>query len=176
VTYDIPLFPTGGCNFQPFNHAGAYFTGLSNSTTLQLNATYYVERFPSQQDSALVVLARNSCHGDHIALDLYSEIIKEMPVGVPQRMNGMGEWFADAVSSATDFIAPVLSAIPIPMAQTVGAGMKMVGNVAKNYSKSESVGSTYTPSGALPKKIVEVVKKKKKPTVVAIAKAKTKKK
>jgi hypothetical protein len=176
TTYTIPLFPTGGCNFQPFNHSGAYFTGLSNSTTLQLNATYYVERFPSQQDSALVVLARNSCHGDHIALDLYSEIIKEMPVGVPQRMNGMGEWFADAVSSATDFIAPVLSAIPIPMAQTVGAGLKMAGNVAKNYSKSESVGTTYTPSGALPKKIVEVVKKKKKPAVVATAKAKTKKK
>jgi len=141
-----------------------------------LNATYYIERFPSQQDSSLVVLARNSCHGDHIALDLYSEIIKEMPVGVPQRMNGMGEWFADAVSSATDFIAPVLSAIPIPMAQTVGAGMKMVGNVAKNYNKSESVGSTYTPSGSLPKKIVEVVKKKKKPVVLPLAKAKTKKK
>jgi len=176
VDFTIKMLPTGGCNFQPFNHSGAYFTGLSNSTTLQLNATYYIERFPSQQDSALVVLARNSCHGDHIALDLYSEIIKEMPVGVPQRMNGMGEWFADAVSSATDFIAPVLSAIPIPMAQTVGAGMKMVGNVAKNYNKSESVGSTYTPAGNLPKKIVEVVKKKKKPAVVVLAKAKTKKK
>jgi len=176
VDFTIKMLPTGGCNFQPFNHSGAYFTGLSNSTTLQLNATYYIERFPSQQDSALVVLARNSCHGDHIALDLYSEIIKEMPVGVPQRMNGMGEWFADAVSSATDFIAPVLSAIPIPMAQTVGAGLKVVGNVAKNYNKSESVGSTYTPSGAIPQKIVQVVKKKKKAAVFAPVKAKMKKK
>jgi len=172
TTFNFNLLPTGGCNFQPFNHSGAYFTGLSNSTTLQLNATYYIERFPSQQDSALVVLARNSCHGDHVALDLYSEIIKEMPVGVPQRMNGMGEWFADAVSSATDFIAPVLSAIPLPMAQTIGAGLKVAGNVAKSYNKSsESVGTTYTPTGAAPpKKLVSVVKKeKKKKPVVAHA-------
>jgi len=144
----VPL-PTGGVWLQPFNGAGAYFTGLSNSTTLQVNAIYYIERFPTQQDSDLVVLARESCRGDSIALDLYSEIVKEMPVGVPQRMNGMGEWFADAVSSAADFISPVLSAIPLPMAQTVGAGIKMAGNVAKSLgSKKEAPGQTYSSNGS----------------------------
>jgi len=143
------LLPTGGVWLQPFNGAGAYFTGLSNSTTLQLNAIYYIERFPTQQDHDLVVLARNSCRGDAIALDLYSEIVKEMPVGVPQRMNGMGEWFADAVSSAADFISPVLSAIPLPMAQTIGAGVKMAGGVAKSLgSKKESPGQTYSATGS----------------------------
>jgi hypothetical protein len=174
TTFNFSLFPTGGVNFQPFNHSGALFTGLSNSTTLQINATYYIEKFPSQQDSALVVLARNSCHGDHVALDLYSEIVKEMPVGVPQRMNGMGEWFADAVSSATDFIAPVLSAIPLPMAQTVGAGMKIAGNVAKEYNKkNDAAGAVYSPSGALPKAVVKK-EKKKKPAVVQAMKKKKK--
>jgi len=144
----IVTLPPGGVWFQPFNGAGAIFSGLSNSTTLQVNAIYYIERFPTQQDSELVVLARNSCHGDSVALDLYSEIIKEMPVGVPQRMNGMGEWFADAVSAAADFVSPVLSAIPLPMAQTVGAGLKMAGNVAKSLgSKKESPGQTYNPQG-----------------------------
>jgi len=164
---------------QPFNHSGAYFTGLSNSTTLQLNATYYIERFPTQQDSALVVLARNSCHGDHIALDLYSEIIKEMPVGVPQRMNGLGEWFADAVSTATDFISPVLSAIPLPMAQAAGAGLKTVGNIAKSLGGGGPVssGNTYSASGAVPPmaKVMNKQKKVKQNPPAPKAKAKKKK-
>jgi len=144
----IVTYPTGGVEMQPFNQFGALFTGLSNSTTLQVNATYYIERFPTQQDSDLVVLARNSCHGDSVAKDLYSEIVKEMPVGVPQRMNGMGEWFADAVSSAADFISPVLSAIPLPMAQTIGSGIKMAGGLAKSMgSKKDAVGQTYSPNG-----------------------------
>jgi len=147
--FNSVFLPTGGVWLQPFNGAGAYFTGLSNSTTLQLNAIYYIERFPTQQDHDLVVLARNSCRGDAIALDLYSEIVKEMPVGVPQRMNGMGEWFADAVSSAADFISPVLSAIPLPMAQTIGSGIKMAGGLAKSLgSKKEAPGQTYSSTGS----------------------------
>jgi len=166
--FNIAPLPTGGVWLQPFNASGAYFSGLSNSTTLQLNAIYYIERFPTQQDSDLVVLARNSCHGDSVALDLYSEIVKEMPVGVPQRMNGMGEWFADAVSSAADFISPVLSAIPLPMAQTIGAGVKMAGGLAKSLgSKKDAPGQTYSSTGSnvsgkgAPKPVAKPAKKKK---------------
>jgi len=149
TTFNFSFLPTGGVWFQPFNGSGAIFSGLSNSTTLQLNAIYYIERFPTQQDTDLVVLARESCRGDNIALDLYSEIVKEMPVGVPQRMNGMGEWFADAVSSAADFISPVLSAIPLPMAQTIGSGLKMAGGIAKSLgSKKEAPGQTYSSTGS----------------------------
>jgi len=166
--FQLVLLPTGGVWMQPFNGSGAYFTGLSNSTTLQLNAIYYIERFPTQQDTDLVVLARNSCRGDNIALDLYSEIVKEMPVGVPQRMNGMGEWFADAVSSAADFISPVLSAIPLPMAQTIGSGLKMAGGLAKSLgSKKDAPGQTYSSNGSnvsgkgAPKPVAKPAKKKK---------------
>jgi len=170
-TWNISTYPTGGVEMQAFNHTGAIFSGLSNSTTLQLNAIYYIERFPTQQDSDLVVLARNSCHSDSVAIDLYSEIVKEMPVGVPQRMNGMGEWFADAVSAAADFVSPVLSAIPLPMAQTIGSGIKMAGNVAKSLgSKKESPGQTYSSTGSnvsakkppeKKKPVAQPVKKKK---------------
>jgi len=162
-TFNLVFLPTGGVWMQPFNGAGAYFSGLSNSTTLQLNAIYYIERFPTQQDSDLVVLARRSCHSDSVALDLYSEIIREMPVGVPQRMNGMGEWFADAVSAAADFVSPVLSAIPLPMAQTIASGVKVAGNMAKSLgSKKESPGQTYSSTGSN----VSASVSKKKSTVV----------
>jgi len=106
---------------------------------------------------------------DCVALDLYSEIVREMPVGVPQRMNGLGEWFGDAVSSAVDFIAPVASAIPLPFAQSIGAGLKVVGNIAKQISgKKEAPGATYSSNGAnvsaaKPKvKVMAMVPQKKK--------------
>jgi len=167
-------WPAGSNWMQNFNHAGAYFTGLSYSTTLTLNAIYYIERFPTQQDSDLVVLARHSCREDCIARELYSEIIREMPVGVPQRMNGMGEWFSDAISSAVDFVSPVLSAIPHPYAQGAAMAAKTAKNVANSImGKKEAPGQTYSAQGAnvsaaAPKKkkvierIVEVVTKKKK--------------
>lgn len=158
---------------QNFNHSGAYFTGLSPTTTLQLNAIYYIERFPSQQESDLVVLARHSCREDKIAMELYAQIIREMPVGVPQRMNGLGEWFADAVSSASDFIAPVLSAIPIPQAQVAAMAVKSAGGIAKAImGKKEAPGQTYSAQGAnvsasKPKsKAVVLQPKKKKKKVV----------
>jgi len=166
---DIPLnvLSFGAADFQNFNHAGAYFTGLSYETTLQLNVIYYIERFPSQQDSDLVVLARHSCRNDCVALDLYSEIVREMPVGVPQRMNGLGEWFSDAVSSAADFISPVLSAIPHPMAQAAGMAVKTGGNIAKSImGKKEAPGQTYSAQGAnvsaTGNKAAKAVKQKKK--------------
>jgi len=139
----------GPAFMQNFNHAGAYFTGLSPTTTLQVNAIYYIERFPTQQDKDLVVLARHSCREDTIARELYAQIIREMPVGVPQRMNGLGEWFADAVSSAADFISPVLGAIPLPQAQVASKMIGTAGGVAKAImGKKEAPGQTYSAQGA----------------------------
>jgi len=168
ATFQVNSLSAGTAQFQNFNHAGAIFSGLSNATTLQLNAIYYIERFPTQQDSALVVLARQSCRNDCIARELYSEIIREMPVGVPQRMNGLGEWFADGVSAAVDFIAPVASAIPLPFAQSVAAGLKAVGGIAKSLGvKKEAAGQTYASQGTnvsagKPKMKAVMPKKKKK--------------
>jgi len=131
-----------------FNHSGAYFTGLSYSTTLTLNAIYYIEKFPTQLDTALVVLAKHSCRSDRVARELYSEIMREMPVGVPQRMNGLGDWFADAISSAADFVAPVLGAIPLPMTQALSLGIKSAGNFAKSMQSKKEAPSVYSASGA----------------------------
>jgi len=152
----VGLLPT------KFNQSGAYFTGLSYSTTLTLNAIYYIERFPSQQDSDLVVLAKHSCRSDPVARALYSEIIRMMPVGVPQRMNGMGEWFADAVSSAADFISPVLSAIPTPMTQGLAGIVRTAGGVAKSLGSKKEAPATYSATGsnttAAPKQVANVMK------------------
>jgi len=150
-----------------FNYSGAYFEGLSNSTTLTLNAVYIIEKFPTQLDTDLVVLATPSARYDPQALDLYSEIIRSMPVGVPQRMNGLGDWFAEAVSTASDFIAPVLSAIPLPMAQLASKAVSTAGGIAKKYSPTKPMqqsgpGSTYNAAGNQSVAKVKPAQQKKK--------------
>jgi len=151
-TNTLGLYQSPSTQCTKFNFAGAYFEGLSNTTTLTLNATYIIERFPSQLDTDLVVLATPSARFDPQALDLYSEIIRSMPVGVPQRMNGLGDWFAEAVSTASDFIAPVLSAIPLPMAQMASKAVSTAGGIAKKLAPSKPMqqsgpGSTYNAAG-----------------------------
>jgi hypothetical protein len=153
-------------NLLPFNHSGLYFTGLSNSTTLQVNVIYYIERFPTTTDTDLVVIAKPSCRADDVAIELYSEVIRMMPTGVPQKMNGLGEWFADAVSAAADFVSPVLSAIPHPGAQAAALAVRGVGGAAKNYGTT-APGKIYTPSGR--PTVVNVpptIKVKQRPVVI----------
>lgn len=130
-----------GLNITDFNMAGAYFTGLSNTSSLTVNAIKYFERFPtavSSLDVPLVVLSKPSCRYDPAALALYSAVIREMPVAVPQRYNGLGDWFREAVQTAKDIVSPVLSAIPHPIAM-MGAGVLngIAGNITKKYGNEE---------------------------------------
>jgi len=170
-TNTINLFGSPQTDLTKFNHFGAYFQGLSNSTTLQVNAIYIVERFPTYLETDLVVLAKPSCRCDDAAIELYSEVIRQMPVGVPQKMNGLGEWFSDAVSAASDFISPVLSAIPHPMAQGASAGLKGLAGVTKKIMGSQvAPGRTYQSnpmSASKPKPKAKAVVAKPKPKVKA---------
>jgi len=150
-TYVLKNVVPFGTALTDFNYGGAYFTGLSNSTTLTVNLIRYFERFPSvviPTDRPLVVLATPSCRNDPQAQELYSAVIRHMPVGVPQRFNGIGDWFREAAQTARDLIAPVLSAIPLPMAQ-MGAGiLNGIGNnLVKKYSDDEK--SVVIPPGKI---------------------------
>jgi len=123
-----------------FDLCGAYFTGLTAQTTLTLNWNVIVERFPSNDDLELVVLANPSPELDEVALKFYSHAMQQLPTGVPVKANGFGDWFKDVVGTASDFIAPVLSAIPHPGAQALGMGIK-VANAGLNPSRSPPQGA-----------------------------------
>jgi len=130
-----------------------------------------------------VVLAKPSCRYDPVAVQLYSEIIRSMPTGVPQRMNGLGEWFASAVSTAADVLSPVLSAIPNPYAQAAALGLGAAGKIAKQFEKKDeptnivAPGQTYSATGAMPaaRVVKHIVKSKVRPAVIGVAKKKKKK-
>jgi len=91
-----------------FDQSGAYFTGLSPSTTLQVTWIVDIERFPTEQQSDLIVIATPSPRYDNIALEAYAHIMQDMPTGVMQKENGLGDWFMSAVGKVRDIVMPML--------------------------------------------------------------------
>jgi len=104
VSHPIPRF------WAPFDMTGAYFTGLSLSTSLVINWNAYVEVFPTPFNKPLVVLAKPSPGLDSEALNLYCCAMRDMPAGVKLSMNPLGEWFQSVVGKVAGTVAPFLSA------------------------------------------------------------------
>lgn len=102
--------------FAPYNTTGAYFTGLSEQTTLQVNVKWLLESAPGPR-SVLATLAQPSPSYDGEAIRLYTLLASKLPVGVPFDENPAGEWFdcilgiMGAVSSAVSFVHPILGAV-----------------------------------------------------------------
>jgi hypothetical protein len=136
------------CLWETFNFTGAFFTGLANSSALTVDYMVYLENHPAFTDTAIYSLAKPPPCRDDIALSMYTCIMREMPVGVPVSENGLGDWFADAISNVADYVSPVLSAIPHPMTQAVGMGLRAAGNVA-NATKGYPTNPHGNPNIAL---------------------------
>jgi len=156
---------TSGCAitaFKPqywtnFDQSGCIWTGLSANTTIQVTWVVDVERFPSEQQGDLVVIATPSTVYCPAAIEAYSMMIQDMPVGVTFAENGLGDWFMDAVSSVRDVIVPVLRPMAKnnPMLNSIlsvhdlvtGKGKKK-GQQKTNKSRSDGKGFMSTGSGA----------------------------
>jgi len=130
-------------NFGQFDIEGCYITGLTPQTTLTLNWNVYVERFPSGDNRQLEVLANPAPERDNPALDFYTHAARSLPVGVPVKENGLGDWFKDVISTASDFVAPVLSMIPHPVAQAFSTGIRGLNGIVNKPSGAESQPSAY---------------------------------
>jgi len=134
-----------------FDQRGAIFSGLSLQTTLTVNMMWLVERQPDPTISDLVVLARPPPERDNIALDLYTHISDHLPAGVPVGENGLGDWFMDALSTAADFVAPVLSCVP-GVGGAIGMGISSVNSAYKKSKEPKYETNTYVaPPIAVPR-------------------------
>jgi hypothetical protein len=121
------------CNTQmvtPFNLAGAFYTGLSDQTTLAITAKWYVERFPDPFEEDLVVLASPSPGNDEVAKDIYARAMRSMPVACKQGDNPLGEWFSNVVGQIARTVAPALKA-----AGAINPLMGGLGYVAENVGE-----------------------------------------
>lgn len=122
----------------PFDTAGAYFTGLSAETTLSIKVKFYVEKAPMHTDAVLSVLATPSAGLDTKALQIYSHAITQIPVGVPVRDNGLGDWFRSVLNvvktvagGAAGLLGPV-----VPGAYQLGTGINMAAGALQNMIPS----------------------------------------
>lgn len=104
----------------PFGMAGCFFTGLSNSTTLQLNLTYYVEVFPNKLN-VLRRIAQPSPPNDAMALQLYGKIQESLPVACQVSDNFIGAFIAGVARVAST----VVRALPA-VGRALGAGSQLI--------------------------------------------------
>jgi len=111
----------------PVHSAGMALIGLNPQAAITLTVNLYYEYFPNSSEPDLVTLARPSASFDPVALGLYSEALKSLPVGVPASMNGLGDWFAGVVSK----FAPALGMALTPV---LGPGAFAIGNIAKGIA------------------------------------------
>jgi hypothetical protein len=144
-----------------FHMSGALFTGLSLTSTMQVNAKWGIERFPSQNDSVLAPFAHPVPDRDLIALAMYSHIINHMPVGADFLSNGFGDWIQDALGTVSDFIAPVLSAIPHPVAQSLATGVKGLNTLVQGVRQTKR-GPSKSPAAQVVEIVEKAAKKPKK--------------
>lgn len=110
--------PANNCGLQypniilPLDNAGAYFTGLSAETTLTIILRQTWEIFPSS-DASLVRLASPSPPLDTRALEAYSLILRELPMGCVRGDNDGGRWFRDAAKVAAKVLPKAIGYIPM---------------------------------------------------------------
>ncbi len=122
-TESVPVPPVekNGCasHISNLNLSGAYFTGLSEETTLQVTWRVVLERLPGPFDLQNLALASPSAPYDPRALELYSHITAKLPPGVPVGYNDAGKYFkmiAYQIKSAVKQTLPLLPAIEAAMA------------------------------------------------------------
>jgi hypothetical protein len=132
VPVQFPIGTAGNVNLNganqqmwtQFDCSGVWFEGLTAQTTLQLNWNVFIERFPSQLETDLVLVARCSPEYDVQALEFISACSKALPVATLVKNNGLGEWFADVLQAGADYIAPVLGATNHPVAKGIATALK----------------------------------------------------
>jgi hypothetical protein len=101
----------GPMHFSQMNTSGAYFTGLSEATTLFVTWRVGIERLPAANKPSFLALSQPSATYDPNALVLYNMVANVLPPGCPQGYNDMGKWFrwiSDAAQKSIPAVYPVV--------------------------------------------------------------------
>lgn len=119
------------------------FTGLSDETTLTLRVRYIMERFPSDAEGQILVIATPSATYDPAVLQLYSQAVQQLPAGCRFTDNPSGEWWKSMLTEIGKVASPLLKMLPHPLAQglarAVDAGTLMLGEGDENRRLASEV-------------------------------------
>lgn len=147
----------------PYKLSYAYFSGLSKETTLQVTYKVLNERYPGPGDVNYQNLTPSAVY-DPRALQLYSAIIADMDLAVPQTDNPGGEFFRsilDSLNRALKAATPYASAYDPRLGIGVGAASLGVSAI-KQIVDSRLAQSKQTIPGNNNSSVGDPLKKKKK--------------
>lgn len=112
----------------PIDNTGAYLTGLSPQTTLTIVFRQTWEFFPSS-NSTLARVAQPSPMYDHKALEMYSHILRTLPIGTVRGDNDGGKWYRGVLSIAKSVAPAVIRYGAASLGQ--GAAGELLASAAK---------------------------------------------
>jgi hypothetical protein len=116
------------------------FTGLSEETTLNLRVRWILERFPSDQEKQILVIATPSAVYDPVALEIYSRAVQMLPSGVPFTENPGGEWWKTMLAAIGKVAGPMLGMLPTPIGKALGSAVSMgVRALEDTYSEETKI-------------------------------------
>lgn len=135
----------GPMHFSMMNTTGAYFTGLSEQTTLFVTWRVGIERLPAANKPAFLALAQPSATFDPNALVLYNMVANILPPGCPQGYNDMGKWFrwiSTAVQKSIPTVYPIVRTASM-LANTmgrpiIGAGLSGLAETMKPIAEKQA--------------------------------------
>jgi len=138
VPYGTPVLPV------PFDLKCIILSGLDPNASYRINFNAIIEAIPDLDDQQLLVLAKPGPPLDTAAIELYSEIMGELPSGVPVRENLSGEWLQKVLGAMEKYAAPIgdtLGMLGVPGASMVGNSVSKLAGLGKN-SLEKKAGST----------------------------------
>lgn len=132
-----------GHHTNAFDNSGAYFTGLSPSTTLTITVKYYLELAPNA-GSPFLYLSTPSPVSDPRVLELYDETMRSMPPGVRKNDNDAGDFFKSLLGAVANAILPGSSLV------TDFAVSKISDSVKRRKEKKALVKNEQKPAKGKP--------------------------
>jgi len=130
VSQECPIFASVDSNV-------VMFTGLSDQTTLTLRVRWILERFPSDSEAEILVMATPTAPYDPVALEIYSKMLALLPAGVSFTENPGGEWWTKALSKLAEIVGPMVAMIPHPYAKAAGTALTLGGAALNSYANNK---------------------------------------
>jgi hypothetical protein len=156
VPFGVPVLPV------PFDIKVIILSGLDPNASYRINFNVLIEAIPDLDDQQLLVLAKPSPPLDTAAIELYSEIMGELPAGVPVRENASGDWLRKVLGAMEKYAEPIgntLGALGVPGASLIGSGVSKAAGMGKNMLEKKA--SSAQPSSSVLKQQKPVAQKKK---------------
>ncbi len=102
-----------------------------------------MERFPSDAEGQILVIATPAAPYDPEVLRIYSQAAMALPAGARFTDNPSGEWWKNMLSEIGKVASPLLKLLPHPLAQGLGravdAGVMMLGEGDENRRLANEV-------------------------------------